>query len=64
MVGGLHHRYARTQFSVGTPQEAIMKEDRNSLAQWIDIERERIISFLQAFIRCKSHHSRIAQLGF
>ena len=41
-----------------------MKEDRNSLAQWIDIERERIISFLQAFIRCKSHHSRIAQLGF
>ena len=31
-----------------------MNEDRDSLTQWIDNERERIISFLQAFIRCKS----------
>ena len=31
-----------------------MNEDRETLARWIDNERERIISFLQAFIRCKS----------
>ena len=31
-----------------------MNEDRDSLTQWIDNERDRIISFLQAFIRCKS----------
>jgi hypothetical protein len=31
-----------------------MNEDRDSLTQWIDNERERIILFLQAFIRCKS----------
>jgi succinyl-diaminopimelate desuccinylase len=31
-----------------------MNEDRDSLAQWVDDERERIISFLQAFIRCSS----------
>src|SRR5215472_2593477 len=54
MVGGSHHRYARRQLSAGTPQEAIMTEDRDALAQWVDDERERIISFLQAFIRCRS----------
>jgi succinyl-diaminopimelate desuccinylase len=31
-----------------------MNEDRETLVRWIEEERERIISFLQAFIRCKS----------
>ena len=31
-----------------------MNEDRDSLARWVDDERERIIAFLQAFIRCRS----------
>jgi len=31
-----------------------MSEDRNRLAEWVDQERERIVAFFRAFIRCKS----------
>jgi succinyl-diaminopimelate desuccinylase len=31
-----------------------MSEDRNRLAEWVDRERERIVAFFRAFIRCKS----------
>ena len=31
-----------------------MSEDRQALLQWVDEERERIVAFFRAFIRCKS----------